>query len=85
VSFLIKDNRLDEWAIRKKSVEVGQHINFDSTGRIKFRIRPWSIVKIGVIRTANRNMSGHCNGTNPDSISVDIRTLESADRYVRTA
>ena len=42
-------------------------------------------VKIGVIRTVNRNMSGRCIGTDPDSISVDIRTLESTDRYVRTA
>ena len=42
-------------------------------------------VKIGGIRTANRNMSGHCIGTYPDSKSLDIRTLFAKDRYVSTA
>ena len=42
-------------------------------------------VKIGGIRTANRNISGHCIGTYPDSKSLDIRTLFAKDRYVRTA
>ena len=43
------------------------------------------IVKIGDIRTVNRNMSGHCIGTYLDSKSLDIRTLFAQDRYVRTA
>ncbi|WP_295022703.1 type II toxin-antitoxin system PemK/MazF family toxin [Sulfurimonas sp.] len=43
MSFLIKDNRLNEWAVRKKAVEAQHHINFDSAGKIKFRIRPWSV------------------------------------------
>jgi len=42
-------------------------------------------VKIGDIRTVNRNMSGHCIGTYLDSKSLDIRTLFAQDRYVRTA
>lgn len=42
-------------------------------------------VKIGVIRTANRNLSGHRIGTSPDSKTVDIRTLCADDRYVRRA
>ncbi len=44
-----------------------------------------NLVKIGGIRTANRNMSGHCIGTYPDSKSLDIRTLFAKDRYVSTA
>jgi len=43
------------------------------------------LVKIGDIRTVNRNMSGHCIGTYLDSKSLDIRTLFAQDRYVRTA
>jgi mRNA-degrading endonuclease toxin of MazEF toxin-antitoxin module len=43
MSFLIKDNRLDEWAIHKKAVESQKHINIDARGRVKFRIRPWSV------------------------------------------
>ena len=42
-------------------------------------------VKIGDIRTVNRNMSGHCIGTYLDSKSLDIRTLFAKVRYVRTA
>ncbi len=44
-----------------------------------------TIVKIGIIRTVKRNMSGHCIGTHPDSISVDIRTLCAEVRYIRSA
>lgn len=61
MSFLIKDNRLDEWAIRKKVVEAGQHINFDSAGKIKFRIRPWSVWWFEVGENIGTETGSHFN------------------------
>jgi mRNA-degrading endonuclease toxin of MazEF toxin-antitoxin module len=43
VDFNIKNNRLDSWNIKKKTIQNKVSLTHNKNGSVKFRIKPWSI------------------------------------------